>query len=220
MLCRADRVRPLPEEMTFEQGAGLNVAYVTAFRALIDVAKVTSQATVLVHGGTGGVGYAAVEIALGHKLAVFATAGSDAGAEMLLDRGLPAERVLRHDEPDYLNGLPDEGVDVILEMAAHQNLTSDLEHLKPNGRVVVVGNRGPTTIDARLLMGGQTSIRGMSYWSGGEAAVSRALDAVTVGCEQGDLRPIVQQTFPLEQTREAWQTVMRGGSRGKVLLIP
>ncbi len=214
------RVRPLTDHLSFEQGAALNVAYVTAFRALIDVAHVRPGETVLVHGATGGVGLAAVQIALGHKLKVWATGGSDEGRKMLVEQGVPRDHVLDHHAADHLDALPDDGVNVIIELSADVNLAIDLPKLSKNGRVVVVGNRGDATINARYLMGTQSSIVGMNYWSGGDAAISRALDAIVSGCEAGDLRPIIQASLPMTQCREAWQLVMKSGSGGKIVLVP
>ena len=208
-------LRELDEALSFEQGAALNVAYVTAFRALIDVAKVRPGESVLVHGATGGVGVAAVQIALAHKLDVWATGGSDAGRAMLVDLGVPAGHVLGHGDLDALPPF-----DVIVEMAAHANLGRDLTQLADHGRVVVVGNRGEATVDARNLMARQASVRGLTYWSGGDAAVQRALDTITAGVAAGDLRPVVQETFALGRAAEAWRAVMAGGSRGKVVLVP
>ena len=219
-VCPAAYVRPLASALSFAQGAALNVCYVTAFRALLDVGRPQHGDRVLIHGATGGVGTAAVQIALAHGLDVWATAGSDEGRDLVARLGVKPAQILDHGDPDHLNELPDDGVHVVVELAAHVNLGKDLPHLAPNGRVVVVGNRGETSINARDLMGTQGSVIGMTYWSGGDAAVLRALDAVTAGCDAGDLKPVIQETFAFDACREAWRTVMKGNSGGKIILSP
>lgn len=220
VVCNADDVYELPSALTFAQGAALNIAYVTAFRALIDVAQVRPGESVLVHGATGGVGIAAVQIALAHKLDVWATGGSEKGRQLLEQQGVPAAQVLDHHAPDHLARLPEQGVNVIIEMLANVNLPVDLGMLAPFGRVVVVGNRGESIINARDLMARQASIVGLTYWSGGDAAVRRALAAIVQGIDAGDIRPVVQEEIPLRDAGRAWSTVMAGESRGKVVLVP
>ena len=220
VLCRAQDVYDLPTSLTFAQGAALNIAYLTAFRALIDVGHAQPSETVLIHGATGGVGLAAVQIAKAHRLDVWATGGSDAGRELLERQGVPASQVLDHHDPDHLAPLAERGVDVIIEMLANENLPRDIDTIGANGRIVVVGNRGPVTINARGLMAKQASITGLTYWSGGDAKLRRALSAVNAGVDAGDLRPVIQQELPLDRVRDAWRAVLSGNSAGKIVLVP
>ena len=220
VVCRAQDVYDLPTSLSFAQGAALNIAYVTAFRALIDVGRVQPNERVLIHGATGGVGLAAVQIAMAHRLDVCATGGSDAGRELLERHGVKTDQILDHHADHHLQPLEAEGVDVIVEMLANENLPADIDAIAAGGRIVVVGNRGPVEINARGLMAKQASITGMTYWSGGDAKLRRALSAVASGIDAGDLRPAIQQEFPLDRVRDAWHTVLSGNSRGKIVLVP
>lgn len=216
-LCEERWVRPLSSRLTFAQGAALNIPYVTAFRALFDVARARRGEQVLIRGATGGVGLAALDIARAHGLVTIATGGSEEGRELLKRRG--ADVVLDHHADDYLASL-EEPPDVVVEMLANVNLQRDIDAVAPKGRIVIIGNRGETTINARGLMGKQASIVGLTYWSGGDEAIARALDAIVQGIEAGDINPVVQQEFDLEAIEQAWHLVMDAPSAGKTVLLP
>src|SRR5687768_10611924 len=114
-------VFPLPDNVTFKQGAALGVPYGTACRALHHRGRAQPAETVLVHGATGGVGLAAVQMARAHGCTVLGTGGSDEGRQLVLKEG--AHHVLDHHDPNYLKQVMDltggRGVDLVLEMAAH-----------------------------------------------------------------------------------------------------
>jgi NADPH2:quinone reductase len=217
VLCHADGVAELPKDVTFDEGAAVNIAYVTAFRALLDHAKIRPNDVVLIHGATGGVGSAAVQIAKAHGLTVYATGGSEAGRQMLADQ--KADLVLDHHAPGYLDNLPQPPT-VILEMLADVNLQRDLEAIAQGGRIVVIGSRGDVAITPRLLMQKHPVVTGMNYFDAGEAGVRRAMDALRIGLRNGDLRPIIGNSFPLPDTAAAWQAVMSPGRLGKIILEP
>ena len=143
-LSDARLIFPLPAGISFAQGAAINIPYSTAFRALFHKAQARGGETVLIHGASGSVGTAAVQLARAAGLHVVGTVGSDRGRKLVLEEG--AHEVLDHksdkhfDEALALTG--GRGFDVIIEMLANVNLGRDLPILAPRGRVVVVGNRG------------------------------------------------------------------------------
>src|SRR5262249_35817786 len=120
-LAEASQVHPLPEGATFEQGAAVHTPYATAYRALHQRAHAPPGETLLVHGASGGVGIAAVQLAAAHGMRVIGTGGTEAGRKQVADQG--AHAVLDHHAPDYLEQLMQltgsRGVDVILEMLAN-----------------------------------------------------------------------------------------------------
>lgn len=221
-LCHARNVHPLPDHLSFAQGAAVNVAYVTAYRALSQVAEVAAGQTVLVHGATGGVGQACVQMAHSMGAIVIGTGGSDAGRQAVKESG--ASYVLDHKSPDYQQKILDltagKGVDVIIEMLANVNLDNDLKLLAQFGRVVIIGSRGRVEIDARHTMVKESRILGMTYWSGGDAAVAHAIAAVIAGLQSGALKPIVGTELPLADAAAAHEKVMQSGALGKIVLIP
>src|SRR5579859_8020831 len=163
VLCDAWQVHLLPPNVPFSQGAAINVPYATAYRALFIRARAQRGETVLVHGASGGVGIAAVQLAHAHGLTIIGTAGTERGLALVREQG--ADHVLNHTQLDYLEQLMSltsgRGVDVILEMAAHINLGKDLPLLAKGGRVVVIGSRGPVQITPRDAMSRDAVILGM-----------------------------------------------------------
>src|SRR6266567_358576 len=140
-LCAASQVHPLPARVNFVQGAGVSIPYGAAYRALFQRARAVPAETVLVHGASGGVGIAAVQMARAAGLTVIGTAGTEQGEKLVLAEG--AHHVLNHHASGYLDKLPEltcgQGVDIILEMLANVNLGHDLQVLATGGRVVLIG---------------------------------------------------------------------------------
>lgn len=221
-LCAETQVHPLPERVSFAQGAGVNVPYATAYRALFRRAGALAGETVLVHGASGGVGTAAVQIARAAGLRVIGTAGTREGRDLAEREG--AHHVLDHRAPGYLGqvlGLTGgRGADVILEMLANVNLGRDLEVLAPAGRVVVIGSRGTVEIDPRETMGRDASILGMSLMNASPAEAASIHAALLAGLESGTLRPVVGRELPLAQAPEAHRAVLQAGAHGKIVLVP
>jgi len=219
-LCAATQVHPLPGHLGFEQGAAVNVAYVTAYRALFDRAQLKPAETVLIHGASGGVGLAAVQLAANHGAIVLGTAGSAAGRNAVAASG--ASAVFDHSEPGYLQEIRalvgEKGIDVIVEMLANVNLDHDLSLLGKFGRVVIVGSRGRVEIDPRQTMGKEAAILGMQMWAGGDVAVQRAHAHIVAGLKSRTLNPVVGAVFPLGDAPKAHDAVMTSGHVGKVVL--
>ena len=153
-LAREAQVHPLPAKIDFKQGAGIWVPYGTAYHALYHSAKAHASETVLVHGASGGVGTAALQIARAMGLKVLGTAGTPKGLELAKREG--AHQVFDHRKSGYqekiLQSTDNRGVDIILEMLANVNLSHDTKLLSNNGRVIVIGSRGEVTINPRELM--------------------------------------------------------------------
>jgi NADPH2:quinone reductase len=221
-LCDFNQVHRLPQQITFAQGAAVFVPYATAYRALFQRAHAEPGEFVLVHGASGGVGVAAVQIARAAGLTVIGTAGTARGLELVREQG--AHHILDHTDPTYLEQLQKLtfglGVDVILEMLANVNLNRDLNVLAVGGRVVVIGSRGTVEIDPRLTMGRDASIHGMSLPNAQPQEMASIHAALIAGLENGTLRPVVGQEFSLEEAPAAHDAIMQPGANGKIVLIP
>jgi NADPH2:quinone reductase len=221
-LCDAAQVHPLPDRITFEQGAALGVPCVTAHFALFTRAQVRPGETVLVHGASGGVGLAAVQLGSAAGLRVFGTAGSEEGRALARDQG--AQEVFNHTAPDYTDELlartAGRGFDVILEMLANVNLARDLTLLAPRGRVAVIGSRGAIEINPREIMARNADIRGVMLFAASAEEFADAHGAINAGLESGALRPVIGRTFLLAEAPKAHHAMLSGGARGKVVLIP
>ena len=222
-LCNEAEVRRLPDNTSYEQGAAMGVPYGTAYRALFQRGGARAAETLLVHGASGGVGIAAVQLARAVGMTVIGTAGSERGMKLVKDEG--AHHVLNHSSDGYLDELmkltEGRGVDVILEMLANKNLARDLAVLAKKGRVVVVGNRGTIEINPRDAMARETDIRGMTLMATSEAEFREMHAALVAGLDLGTLRPVIGQKIPLAEARRSHEEVMKAsGAHGKIVLIP
>jgi NADPH2:quinone reductase len=221
-LCDERFVFPLPANVSFAQGAAVHIPYSTAFRALLHRAQVRGGETVLVHGASGAVGIAAVQLARAAGLRVIGTAGSDRGRQLVAAEG--AHEVLDHKSPGHFDEAlaltGGRGYDVILEMLANVNLGRDLPILAPKARLVVVGNRGNAEMDARNLMTRDATILGMSMWNASPEEVISIHSALVAGLENKTLRPVIGQEIPLAEAARAHKAVMEAGAYGKIVLIP
>ena len=221
-LCGESQVHRLPSNLTFEQGAAVGVPYATAYRALFQRAGARAGEVVLVHGATGGVGTAAVQLARAAGMTVIATGGTERGRSSVAEQG--AHHVLDHHAPDYLDRIAEltgsKGVNVILEMLANVNLDKDLGVLARYGRVVVIGNRGRIEIDPRAAMTRDLSILGMTLFNASDEDRASIHAALVAGLENGTLRPVVGKELPLADAARAHEAVLQPGALGKIVLIP
>ncbi len=221
-LALEDQVHRLPQNVSFEQGAGVWVPYGTAYHALHHFARARAGETVLVHGASGGVGTASLQIARAMGLTVFGTAGTDKGLDLVKREG--AHQAFNHKTAGYhdeiMKATAGRGVDVILEMLAHVNLGGDLKLLATHGRVIVIGSRGDVTITPRDLMSRRASVRAFTLWAAQPAEVAEIHAALIAGLENATLKPVVGKQFPLAEASRAHQEVTAPGATGKIILVP
>ena len=221
-VCTPEQVHPLPEIATFAQGAALGIPYATAYRGIFQRGDVRSSETLLVHGASGGVGTAAVQLAREAGIKVFGTAGSPEGRELVQELG--AELVLDHHDPGYreaiMSATQGRGVDCILEMLANVNLGADLQLLAPRGRVVVVGSRGSVEINPRDAMMRDADIRGMVFANASPEEQRAIYKSLGEQLGAGRIQPVIGKELPLIAAPEAHRAVMSPNARGKIVLIP
>jgi len=221
-ICVPSQLHRLPARASFGQGAALGVPYCTAYRALFQRAAAKPGEAVLVHGATGGVGIAAVELAHARGLTVIGTGGTDKGLTAAREHG--ADVVVNHRASNYtdeiMRATGGRGVNLIVEMAAHVNLDRDLGLLAKWGRVVVVGNRGRVEIDARQAMGRDATILGMTLFNVTDVEFVEIHAALIAGLENGTLSPLVGRELPLAEAARAHEAVMEPGALGKTVLLP
>ena len=221
-LALEDQVHRLPQNISFEQGAGVWVPYGTAYHALHHFATPRAGETVLVHGASGGVGTASLQIARAMGLAVFGTAGTDKGLELVKREG--ARQAFNHAKAGYqdeiMKASGGRGVDVILEMLANVNLGGDLKMLALHGRVVVIGSRGDVTITPRDLMTRRACVLAFTLWATQPAEVAEIHAGLIAGLENGTLRPVVGKQLPLAEAARAHKEILETGATGKIVLVP
>lgn len=221
-LCDELQLGRLPENVSFEQGAGVWTPYATSYRALFQKAAAKAGETVLIHGASGGVGLAAVQWAKQTGLAVIGTASSDEGRKLVRDNG--ADHVFDHTDGSHYSAINDatggKGVDVVVEMLANLNLENDFQSLAMFGRIVVVGNRGSLQFTPRLAMTKDATIYGMSLFNSPQNVRDEIHRAIFEGLSSGSLRPYVRESLSLGDASRSHHDVIENKSLGKIVLIP
>jgi NADPH:quinone reductase len=218
----ADMTFPLPEVVSFEEGVALTLNYLTAWFALVKRGQLRAGETVLVHGAAGGVGSAGIQVAkafgAGRVVAVTSTpqkgeAAVKAGADVFVPADGFRELVAKMG-----------GADVILDPVGGGRFADSLRILNADGRLVVVGFSGgevPTVQVNRLLFKNTAVLgAGFPYLPARPDVMRAAWDAVAPLAASRELRPVIADTFPLEEASKALDLVESRRSIGKVLLLP
>jgi NADPH:quinone reductase len=220
-LCKTTQVHPLPANVSFAQGAAMGTPYATAYRGLFQRADAKPGETVLVHGASGGVGTAAVQLARARGLRVFGTVGSDEGRKLAREQG--THEVFNHRAPDQfeqiMKATSGHGVDVIVELLANVNLGKDLTILAQGGRVAIIGSRGRVEINPRDAMQRDADLRGLVMPNTSPTDLASIHAALVAGLENGTLRPVIGKEFPLAEAAQAHRAVMEPGASGKIVLV-
>lgn len=221
-LCTPTQIHPLPENVSFAQGAAVYVPYATAYRALFHRVKAVPGERVLIHGASGGVGIAAVQIAKAAGMVVVGTAGTEEGRRMVLEQG--AQHVVNHHDSAHIEKILEltegRGVDVILEMLANVNLGNDLTMLAKGGRVVVIGSRGDVEITPRELMRREAAVFGMVLMNATPEEMTSIHAFLVAGLANSTLNPVIGKELPLAQAAQAHHLIMESSACGKIVLIP
>jgi NADPH2:quinone reductase len=221
-ICEDSQVHTLPEGVTFAQGASIGVPYAAAYRALFNRARAEPGEVLLIHGASGGVGIAATQLALAAGMHVIGTSSTERGRELVEAQG--ADHVFDHNDHGHLSKIMEltkgRGVDVILEMLANVNMGRDLGILARNGRVVVVGSRGPVEIDPREIMKRDAAIFGMVLMNADTHEINSIHAALAAGLKYGTLCPVIGREIPLSEAALAHREIMEPGTYGKIILVP
>ncbi|CAI5439519.1 unnamed protein product [Caenorhabditis angaria] len=216
----ADVVFKLPDDVTFEQGAALGVPYMTAYRALFTLARAKTGDTILVHGASGGVGSAIVQFAKWKNIKVIGTAGTETGLEYVKQLG--AENAYNHRKTGYIEEIKKNypnGFNFIFEMAAHINLNNDLSLLSAGGKVAVIGNRAETTINARQLMAGETSIFGVALGLSTSEEYSEYGKEIGRFLSETKSRPSIAKAYKFEEISKAHTDILENqGAHGQIVV--
>ncbi|HEY6932446.1 MAG TPA: NADPH:quinone oxidoreductase family protein [Marmoricola sp.] len=219
----ADSVFPLPDSLSFEQGAAMPMNYLTAQFALADRADLREGETVLVHGAAGGVGSASIQVAKGYGARTIAVVSSQekatlarrAGADetVLVDGFLTAVRELTGGT----------GVDVVVDVVGGDLMTDSLRCLAPLGRLLVVGFTGgsiPQVKVNRLLLN-NIDVRGVGWGAYAMARpgfMRRQWEELQPMMEAGTIAPPIGATYPLEEMGRALQEMQERRTLGKTVL--
>jgi len=217
-VCATTHTYPLADALSFEEGACLGIPYTTAHRALFGRANAKTGDKVLVHGATGAVGIATIQLALSAGMDVVASAGTQAGADLLREQGV--ENVILHNEDGHLAAFQslENGFDIIIEMLANHNLDQDLKALAFGGCVAVIGNRGTVEINPRDLMARDASIVGVALANIKPNELALIAKALRPLFEKGVLKPVIRHCYDLTELAQAHEDVLKSGALGNLVV--
>lgn len=207
---------PVPENLSWTQAGGLPEVFTTAHDAVFTQAALKPGEHLLVHGGAGGVGTAAIQLARAAGALVTATVRNPDLGPKVAELGA---------EPVDPEGFESYGpFDVILELVGGPNLPNNLEALNTNGRIVVIGIAAgaKAEINLRVMMAKRATIRSSTLRPRPleeKALTARGVErSVLPAVATGEVRVPVAATYPLEQAVEAYDSFAAGGKLGKIVL--
>jgi len=207
---------PIPDEIDFVTAAAFPLTFLTAWHMLMTRARLKRGEDVLVLAAGSGVGQAAIQIAFLHGARVFATAGSDDKLERA--RSLGALEVIHHHKQDIAEEIKRltnrRGVDVVIEHVGQATWPASVRSLARGGRLVTCGaTTGPNgALDLRALFAKQLSIQGSYMGTKGELLrVARFFFA-------GQIKPVIDRTYPLANAADAQRRLQESGQFGKIVL--
>lgn len=204
VIAKENEVSAKPKSLTYEEAAAVPAVGSTAWQALIETAKLTPGQTLLIHGGSGGVGHCAIQIAKAKGARVIATA-STANQEFLKKVG--ADQAIDYTTTKFENVVKD--VDVVLDAVGGDTLTRSYGVVKKGGIIVTIAGEP----DEAALK--ERGIRGASISAVPKASV---LEELTKLIEAKKLTPVVSKTFRLSEVATAQEAIATGHTRGKIIL--
>jgi NADPH2:quinone reductase len=217
---------PIPKGMSAVEAASLPETFFTVWSNVFDRAKLSGNETLLVQGGSSGIGVTAIQIAkaLGHR--VFATAGSDEKCRAC--EALGAERGINYRTEDFVEVLKaatgGKGVDVILDMVAGDYVTREINCLADDGRLVIIALLGgaKATADLGQILRRRLTITGSTLRPRPvefkAAIVDKLQQHVWPLLESGKIKPVIYKVFPLEEAAEAHRLMESSTHIGKLVL--
>jgi NADPH:quinone reductase-like Zn-dependent oxidoreductase len=239
------QVLPLPEHMSFEQGAGFVVNYATAYAGLVTMGGLKPGERMLIHAAAGGVGIAATQVAKGIGAEIFGTASAgkhDAIREQGVDHPIDYRRHDFLDEVMRITG--GEGVDVAMDAIGPSSFRRSYRALRQGGRLVMFGlaevQTGPKRDIPALLKGlarmpgatmpwwkslaimnenkGVFGLNMLKWWD--REGLDRVVEALAEPLAAGELVPVVAETFRFDRAADAHRYLAEGKNVGKVVLVP
>jgi len=219
-ICNSEHVFKLGDNVSFELGAASGISAGAAYRALFQKTTPSAGETILIHGASGAVGLAAVQMAVDAELNVIATVGSEEGEKAVAGKGV--KTVLNHRNDNHFDELNDyldgKGIDIILEMLADQNLGQDLPLLNKGGRVIIIGSRGKVEMTPRDLMKNEAEIKGMVLFNASAVELNGIFSDLSHWLEDGRFAPVINKVFPLKEAAEAMKYLMTEKKYGSVVV--
>jgi putative PIG3 family NAD(P)H quinone oxidoreductase len=225
---RATQVVRVPDNIDLIHAGGIPEVFITAHDALFTRGRLADGETVLIHGGGGGVGTAALQLAREHGCRVLVTAGSAAKLERCMELG--ADVGINYSTEDFVARTREvtdgRGVAVVLDIMGASYLERNLGVVASDGRIVVIGMQGGTNadIDLGLMMRRRVSLISTALRArpaDQKAAIVAAFASdVVPALADGRMRPVIDRVLPFDAAGEAHRLMEAGDMVGKIVLVP
>ena len=221
----AAQTLPIPKGISFEEAAAIPETFFTVWANLFQIGKARSQETVLIHGGASGIGTTAMALSKEFGLKVFATVGDDKKIEQLAD----SATLINYKKDDFEEKVKaltqDQGVDIILDIVGASYFNKNMNLLKKDGRLVIIGFMGGNLVnnfDITNMMVKRITITG-STMRGRNLEEKRVIaeqlkEKVWPALEKGHCKPTIYATYPLEEIAKAHECLDTGTHIGKVVI--
>lgn len=217
---------PIPRGLSFVEAASLPETFFTVWSNVFDRGRLGHDETLLVHGGSSGIGVAAIQMAKAWGATVYVTAGSD--EKCIFCEKLGAEKAINYKTKNFKEEIKtltaNKGIDVILDMIGADYTPENLEILREEGRLVLINSMkgDETTIKLSQIMRKRLTITGSLLRprpTGFKSSIAAKLkEHVWPWLESGKVRPIVFETFPLEKAADAHRLIESSQHIGKIVL--
>jgi NADPH:quinone reductase len=221
-VAEASAVLPLPEGLSLEQACAIPEAAMTVWQCVFQMGALKSDETLLLHGGASGIGVIGIQMAVAHGARVFATAGDDAKCGIVR---LLGARAINYKTEDFEAILKAEGrADVVLDMVGGEYVQKNISSMNPNGRCVQIAfmTGSKVTLDLMALMLKRLSITGATLRARTieeKAALAAEVERHVWGwIEAGQITPVIDSVYALEDVDQAHTRMAAGKHAGKILL--
>ena len=217
---------PVPEALTTVQAAAIPETFFTVWTNVFDRGRLAGGESLLVHGGSSGIGTTAIQLAKAFGATVYVTAGSEEKCQACLELG--ADAAINYRDEDFVERISEltkeRGVDVILDMIGGDYLPRNLKSLAVEGRIVQIALQGGPRVEMNLLpiMLKRLTLTGSTLRPrtvAQKAMIAHSLrEKVWPLLESGKVRPIIHATFPLAQASDAHRMMESSQHIGKIVL--
>lgn len=218
---------PIPKGMDMVHAAALPETFFTVWTNVFESGRLQRSESLLVHGGSGGIGTTAIQMAHALGARVFTTVGKRESVEPC--KALGAEKVILYKEEDFVTAVKEategRGVDVILDMVGGDYFVRNLEALAPMGRLVQIATLKGTHVelDLRKMMSKRLTLTGSTLRARSVAEKTHIAQSLENNIwpllVHGKIRPVIYKTFPLEKAREAHELMESSAHTGKIVLV-
>ncbi|RED14327.1 NAD(P)H-quinone oxidoreductase [Pontivivens insulae] len=227
-LTRAEHALPVPDGLNWEQAAALCETFFTVWVNVFERAALQAGESLLVHGGSSGIGTTAIQLAAARGARVFTTAGS--ADKCAACEALGAEKAINYREADFVEEVRaatgKRGVDVILDMVGGDYIPRNIRALAPDGRLSMIAFLGGMKAEVNFaqVMAKRLTVTGSTLRPRSDAF--KASVAATLEREvwplisAGRIGPVMDSSFPLAEAAEAHRRMEASGHIGKIVLVP